>query len=145
MKALKNVKAISPLVATIILITITIVGGLMVYALFTTTSNTAGAVARVSVVPRLVKTPEMANFTINIKNEGNKPVVGVTYTLNGEETVTASGVSEDTPISPGMQYAESFAPEGEYTVGESYVLVVEVAYSDGSTSSDVYSVMCTSG
>jgi flagellin-like protein len=50
MKAIaKRSRAISPLIATIILIAITVVGGLLVYSIFTSTSNTMSAKALVSV------------------------------------------------------------------------------------------------
>ncbi|MGC9069123.1 MAG: archaellin/type IV pilin N-terminal domain-containing protein [Thermoprotei archaeon] len=87
MKAVRKIRGISPLIATIILIAITIVGGLLIYNLFFSTSSTASSTSAISVqnidlvVPGGTGTPQ---FSITVKNAGNKPITGYTITIYGE-------------------------------------------------------------
>jgi flagellin-like protein len=144
MKAIaKRSRAISPLIATIILIAITVVGGLLVYSIFTSTSNTMSAKALVSVetVDLVKDTGGNANFSIVIKNTGNKPIntLKVQLASESEATVTLPGGK----LQPGQSVAYS-APSlsGSYTVGNSYIVVIKATFEDGSTFVTTTGVMC---
>ncbi|HDH45179.1 MAG TPA: hypothetical protein ENG66_07355 [Thermococcus sp.] len=149
MRLVRNLKAISPLIATIILIAIAVAGGLLVYALFTSTTGVAATKGQVQIESMdLVKsTGEDVIFTITIKNVGSKPVTELKITLNGEDTAVIP-LSSD-PLQPGQSYSYSASSKaGEltktYVVGNSYIVEVDAKYSDESTSSIVTSVMCRS-
>jgi flagellin-like protein len=140
MKAIaKRSRAISPLIATIILIAITVVGGLLVYSIFTSTSNTMSAKALVSVeTVDLVKgAGDSKQFSIVVKNTGNKPISHLTITLASE------GIADETvTLQPGQSVAYSKTPSGSYVVGNSYIVVIEAEFSDGSTFVTTTGVMC---
>ena len=136
-------RAISPLIATIILIAITVVGGLLVYGVFMSTSNTMSSKALVSVeVVDLVKdTKGNANFSIVVKNTGNKPIRELNITLNGEDEHTVT--LPDDKLQPGQSVAYSAAHlDKAYTVGNSYTVVIKAEFEDGSTFAVTTGVMC---
>ena len=145
MRLVRNLKAISPLIATIILIAIAVAGGLLVYALFTSTTGVAATKGQVQIETMDLVKPTEGNviFTITIKNVGSKPVTGLTILL-------PNGTSVE-PDFETIQPGQSFAYRAEFTsaqfdavVGNSYLVEVDAEYSDGSTSSIVSSVMCRS-
>ena len=139
-KRLKALKGVSPLLAAIILIAGTIAGSLLVYTLYFSSANTAAATSRVSISPMLMKAGDTAKLALNFKNIGTKPVVKIEYTFNGEETQVL-----DVEVPPGHQVSTVFTPAHpeNFIVGNNYLLVVKATYSDGSTSTDVLSVMCS--
>jgi len=139
-KRLKALKGVSPLLAAIILIAGTIAGSLLVYTLYFSSANTAAATSLVSVSPMLMKAGNTAKLALNFKNIGTKPVVKIEYTFNGEETQVL-----DVEVPPGQQVSTVFTPAHpeNFIVGNNYLLVVKATYSDGSTSTDVLSVMCS--
>jgi len=143
MKLVKNLKAVSPLIATIILIAITIAGGLLVYALFTSTAGVGSAKAQVQIdtMDLVTSTDGEVVFTCTIKNGGNKPTVNVTVQLNGE---AAAYFYDTLPLQPGQTVAFNEAPEEPYIIGNAYLVTVSAEYTDGSTSSLVASVSCRS-
>jgi flagellin-like protein len=144
-KTLKR-RGISPLIATIILIAITVAGGLLVYSAFFSTAGVLSAKGQVAVENmKLVKpTTGKGNFTITIKNTGNKPVQELNVTLDGEEkaTVTLPGNA----LQPGQSvyYSPQADLAKEYVIGNLYTVIVSAEFSDGSTFSDAFTVMCTS-
>jgi flagellin-like protein len=142
MKLRKNLKAVSPLIATIILIAITIAGGLLVYALFTSTAGVGSAKAQVQIdTMDLVKpTIDNATFTITVKNGGNKPTENVTVTLAGVTIYDGAQL-----VQPGqtVAYTKELDPATlDPVIGNAYLVVVEATYLDGSSSSIVASVSC---
>jgi len=95
MKLVKNIKAVSPLIATIILIAITVAGGLVTYALFTSTAGVSSAKGQVSFESvDLVRTGEQLAFAATLKNGGNKPVKNITVSLHQNEALSFDGVDD---------------------------------------------------
>jgi flagellin-like protein len=144
MKAIaKRSRGISPLIATIILIAITVVGGLLVYSIFTSTSNTMSAKALVSVeAADLVMSSDgqQVQFSIVIKNTGNKPIKELKVKLASEDEATVT-----LPVGglqPGQSVAYSAEPSGTYVVGNTYTVVIKATFSDGSTFVTTAGVMC---
>ena len=78
-------RAISPLIATIILISICVAGGLLIYNVFFSTTGTLTAKGQVSVesIDLVKATGGDVAFSITIKNTGNKPAKSVKITLVG--------------------------------------------------------------
>ena len=150
MKAMaKRSRGISPLIATIILIAITVVGGLLVYSIFTSTSNTMSAKALVSVetVDLVKDTGGNANFNIVIKNAGNKPIKDLKVKLASENEATVDlSTLPGGKLQPGQSVAYS-APSlsGSYTVGNSYTVVIKATFEDGSSFVTTAGVMCRYG
>jgi flagellin-like protein len=152
-------KAISPLLATIILIAITIVGGLVVYSIFTSSAGAAGSQSSVQVVSDQLVVPTgggSATWAITVKNQGNKPIQTMSVTL-GTSVTTLTGCSSSglvlipppcsgsttINLAPGQSIAGS-TPVSGITVGQTYSVTVTATFVDGSTSTNVFTVQATS-
>jgi len=140
-------RAISPLIATIILIAITVAAGLMIYSMFLSASSILGAKGQVSVENvKLVKdSGGSVTFAITIKNIGNKPVAanGLSIKLAGQDV----SVSLSNPLQPGQSIsAVTEAPQIQagYVVGNTYTVAISATFTDGSSFSDTITVTCTS-
>jgi flagellin-like protein len=136
-------RAISPLIATIILIAICIVGGLLIYSVFMSTSGILSSKAQVSVeaADLVVTTAGDKSFSMVIKNTGNKPVTELNVTLNDEAeaevTLPTGG------LQPGQSVAYTAATLNEdYVIGNTYNVVIEAKCSDGSTFVTTTGVTC---
>lgn len=144
-------RAISPLIATIILIAICVVGGLLVYSVFMSTSSTMSAKGQISIeaIDLVKETDGTATFTITVKNTGNKPAESLTVKLADEDEqdlqVNGQDVSKDNPLQPGQSAVLVYDPSGNYVVGNSYNVVIQAKFSDGSMFVKTESVMCRFG
>lgn len=143
-------RAISPLIATIILIAICVVGGLLVYSIFMSTSSTMSTKGQVSVeaIDLVKQTDGTTTFSIVVKNTGNKPAVSLTVKLANEAAqnvqVAGQNVSSNNPLQPGQSATLLYAP-GPYIVGNSYNVVIQAKFSDGSQFTKTEAVMCRYG
>jgi flagellin-like protein len=137
MKTIRKIRAISPLIATIILIAITIVGGLLIYNLFFATSSTASSTSAISVQNIDLVVPGgtgNAQFSITIKNTGNKPIIGYTITVIGEGNAQNSTTRSSLTIQPGQTFSEQYTPNGlSFVVGKYYAVNIKVTFSDQTT------------
>ena len=149
MKPFTRRKAISPLIATIILIAICVAGGLLVYTVFFNTAGTMISKGQLTVdAIDLVKATDGTTFSITVKNSGNKPLNATNalkITLNGEN---AWDVADAENLQPGQSV--SVVKTGTdftktYVVGNVYTVVIQATFSDGSTFSTTTSVQCRSG
>jgi len=147
-KSLLN-KGISPLIATVILIAITISAGLVIYSLYFSTFSTVSASLDIQVVSMdIVEASGTMLVSATIKNTGNKPIEECTVTIYGDSgTVTLN--PGPTPIKPGEIGSDSKAgedlPDGfSVTAGESYPVKIHVKASDGSTLDKSLTVVCLS-
>lgn len=140
-------RGISPLIATIILVAICVAGGLMVYSTFFSASSTLMAKGQLEVesIDLVKDTGENEAFSITIKNTGNKPATSLSVTLDGE-TAWDIDLAAD-PLQPGQTV--SLVKSGtdlakDYVIGNSYNVVIEATFSDGSTFAHTTSVRCRS-
>jgi len=136
-------RAISPLIATIILISICIAGGLLIYSVFFSSAGTLTAKGQVSIesIDLVKDSTGKATFTITIKNTGNKPTSDVTVALASE---TAQSITPKT-LEPGQSGTLVLTDLTGYTVGNSYNVVVKATFTDGSSFTTTTSVKCRSG
>lgn len=145
---LKRRKGVSPLIATIILIAITVAGGLLIYSMFMSTGAIWGAKGQVSIENiKLVKDSSGAvTFSVTIKNTGNKPVAadGLVIKLAGQDV----GLQLSSPLQPGQSTAYVGAapalPQGDYVIGNSYTVTIQATFTDGSVFTDTMTVVCSS-
>ena len=79
-------------------------------------------------------------FTCTIKNTGNKSATSVNITLNGGDTDVVA--LPDYLLQPGQTAMYVAAPTEDYVLGNAYLVIIEVSYSDGSSSSCVQLVVC---
>ena len=136
-------KAVSPLLATIILIAITVAAGLVIYNLFFSTAGTISSQLNVQIVSvDIIKTSTTTLVSATVKNTGNKPITSCTVTVWGDSgTATLSlGAME-----PGRSKSASVAdPSGfSVTVGKPYPVKIDATAADGSTFSKSFTVTCT--
>ncbi len=146
-KALK--RAVSPLIATMILMVICIVIGLMLYSMFASASSALFAKAQVSVeaVDLVRQADGRATFSIVIKNTGNKPAVWLTAWLRGEGEqeleVNGDYVSDTNPLQPGQCAALVIErTTTSFTVGYTYRVIIRATFSDGSMFARIILVTC---
>jgi flagellin-like protein len=145
MKTIRKIRAISPLIATIILIAITIVGGLLIYNLFFATSSTASSTSAISVQNIDLVVPGGSGdvqFSITIKNTGNKPVIAYKITIfgeNGQNSIT--NTTNTLTVQPGQTFSEQKTLSGlSFIVGKYYAVNIQVTFSDKTTFSTSTSV-----
>jgi flagellin-like protein len=140
-KILCNRRAVSPLLATIILIAITVSAGLAVYSLFFSTAGTLSSQLSIQPSVDIVKTSTTTLVSATIKNSGNKPINTCTVTVYGDSgTATLTII----PIDPGQSKSTSQAnPSGfTVTIGKSYPATIVATATDGSTIDKTITVVC---
>jgi flagellin-like protein len=151
MNVAKSRKAVSPLLATIILIAITVAAGLVIYNLFFSTAGTISSTLQVDIIScDLVKTatPSRVLLSITVKNTGNRPITtckvsiwddsGTEKPTGGKEIVTAT-------LNPGA-FASSSITDTDigtgFTIGKSYP--VKIKAGDGtSTFEKTITIYCS--
>jgi len=147
-------KAVSPLLATMILIAITVAAGLVIYNLFFSTAGTISSQLNIQIVSMdLVKTSSTRLFSITIKNSGNKPISSITVTVylepsaSGSPPVAWTFSGSSLNLQPGQVWSSSGTtlPTGakEPVVGQSYPVTISVSASDGSKLDKSLTVVCT--
>jgi len=144
-------RAISPLIATIILISICVAGGLLIYSVFFSSAGTLTAKGQVSIesIDLVKDTADSAVFSITIKNTGNKPVKTLNVNLAGTDISSDLGFgSLASPLQPGQSISgmkNYAAGTHSFVSGNSYNVVVKATFSDGSSFTTTTSVKCRSG
>jgi len=149
MKLWKSIKAISSIIAVIILIAITISGGLLVFALMTSTLTGGNQKTQVNFeslsLYRSTGEPEVL-FATTIKNTGNRPIKQLTLKVHNESDYAVPSVTASTPLEPGRTVGVTLTPPKitaeRYVVGNAYSVTVEAEAVDGSAFSTVASVKC---
>ena len=142
---------VSTVEATIVLVAIAIVGGFLIYNIYTSifSAQTLGGV--IIVEAKLVKYLESggkAVFVIVIKNSGSIAIVGLEVKLAGK-TLPSSNLSpnptSDSPLEPGESTSGVWKDLTEYVAGNRYTVVVVASLQGGGTTSAVTSVKCVRG
>jgi flagellin-like protein len=136
-------KAVSPLLATIILIAITVAAGLVIYNVFFSTAGTMSQ--QLNVQPTSVDIVKAGTITLvsaTIKNTGNKPITSCNVTVWGDSgTATLSLGALD--VGQSKSTSTTNPSDFSVTVGKAYPVKVDAAASDGSTFSKSFTVTCT--
>jgi flagellin-like protein len=143
---LRDRKALSPLIATILVIGITVAVAGTLYGYTTGVFGAVGAKGQLSIeTADLVRdTAGNAIFTATIKNVGTKPANAVYITLDGEteQTVNLPGGT----LQPGQTVSVVYRSGAEltqtYTAGNTYTITLRATFTDGSTFSATTSVQC---
>jgi len=136
-------RAVSPLLATIILISITVAGGLVIYNLFLSTAGVMAGQLNIQVVSiDIVKTSTITLVSATIKNSGNKPITACTVTVWGDSGTAALNLGA---IEPGQSKSTTATNPTGYsvTVGKSYPIRIEVTAGDGSKLDKSMTTTCT--
>jgi flagellin-like protein len=150
LEMLRNKKGVSPLVATIVLIGLTVVGGLTTYAVFNSTVGTTAQTIHMNfeylALYESITDPKVA-FAVTLKNTGSKPIVSLEIRLHNESNYFLPSVSSSKPLESGMSTSIVLTPptiHAGYYVGGNYyqVAIVNAVASDGSSFSRITTVMC---
>ena len=143
MKAMKNSrKGLSPLLAIIIGLIVTIVAGILLAQLYFSYAATISArpAANIEYVD-LIEAGDSDILTLNVKNTGNVPINGTYITDSGISgaTCTVSGaINQTAGVQPGATF--SITCTGSFTdgAGKSWSGTLRVTFTDGS--SQVYGI-----
>ena len=154
----KAKKGVSPLLATIILIAITVAAGLVIYNLFFSTAGTVSSATQVDMIScDLTKAGSKVLLSITVKNTGNKPLTSCTVTLwDGSSPPAQKGpfnlqkggadVLPSNQLEPGA-FASVTKTEADvgtnFVLGNKYPIKVDATAADGSTFSKSFTVTCT--
>jgi len=143
-KVRKGRRGISPLLATVILIAITVAAGLTIYHMFFSTVGVAGSTLSIQVVSiDLIKTGNTILVSASIKNTGSKPISSLTVTIHGDSgtaTITLSNIDPGETASNTVVNPSGFS----VTVGKSYPVKITATATDGSMLDKSMSVVCSS-
>jgi flagellin-like protein len=142
---MRKIRAISPLIATIILIAITITAGLLIYNLFFSASSTASNVGQVEIMNAQLVVDSSGNYVLalTIKNTGTKPVNQLQIYYQSFTTPMTTITSFTPPsttltlttLQPGQSYywrTTTGLPQ-PLIVGNRYLITVVAVFSDNSS------------
>ncbi len=125
-------RAVSPLLATVMLMAITIAAGLVIYSLFFNAAGTASSQLSIHVISvDIIRTSSTILVSATIKNSGNKPITSCNVTVYGD---SGSATLQLGPIDVGQSKSASVMdPSGfSVTVGKTYPVEIRARASDGS-------------
>ena len=137
-------RGISPLLATVILIAITVAAGLTIYTLYFSTFSTVTASLDIQVISiDIVKASGTMLVSATIKNTGNKPIDTCTVTIYGDTGTAELTINDIDPGEFGSDSKTGSELSGfSVTIGNSYPVKIHVEASDGSKLDKSLSVMC---
>jgi flagellin-like protein len=136
-------RAVSPLLATIILIAITVAAGLVIYNVFFSTAGTISAQLNIQIISiDVVKAGSTTLVSATIKNTGNKPITNCIVTVWGDSGMAMLNLGA---IDVGQSKSQSTTnPAGfSVTVGKVYPVKIDATAAEGSTLSKSLTVVCT--
>ncbi|BBE42059.1 hypothetical protein NAS2_0670 [Conexivisphaera calida] len=140
-------RAISPIIATIILIVITVVAGAFLYT-YATGMLRSGAASQVANVQSITLTVPNGSgdgtLTVTVQNGGTVAIKGVSLVDFNGSTESKPLISSTTPISPGQSASGSVQvgpnvdsdgveTNGSLIAGESYEVQLNVTFANGQT------------
>ncbi|WP_174448695.1 archaellin/type IV pilin N-terminal domain-containing protein [Conexivisphaera calida] len=132
-------KAISEMLAIIILLALTVVAGVLVYQIFTGKAGVASTNTTVSIQSAYIS-GENGVMTLTIQNTGSNIINSLTVTVyQGGSTVSISpGGSQSVSITPGSSWSGTFT--GSFTPGTQYTIIVQASSSTGSSTTATVTV-----
>ncbi|HKT21629.1 MAG TPA: archaellin/type IV pilin N-terminal domain-containing protein [Nitrososphaerales archaeon] len=129
-------KAISPLIATLILIAITIAGGVVVYRLFYATSNTLNNTVQIQVVE--ASASQAAGFAFNLKNTGTVAITGIGVSTSAVPGWTTCAVPAG-GLAPGNTL--SCTNGAALTAGNSYTVTFTASTASSGSANTQFTVV----
>ncbi len=144
MRIYKNKRGISPLIATIILISITVAVGLTVYALTSSMVGTMSSTLDIQIQSiDIVKAGSNTLVAATIKNSGNIQITTCSVTITGDSGTATLTLGS---IGPGKAASASLSnPSGlSVTIGNAYPVSISVT-ATGSSLTKALTATCTGG
>jgi flagellin-like protein len=118
-------KAISPLIATLILIAITISGGVLLYRIFLVTAGTVSSNLHFTVTD--ASASAAGGFSVSGKNDGTFAINAVNAVVTGSDGNPAPGITCTIPTGTSVPPGGSFVCTS--TAGGSAVITAGITYS----------------
>lgn len=143
-KPLHNVRGVSPLIATMILIAITIAAGLTVYTFVSGMIGTMSTTLNLNVQSiDLVQAGSNTLLAVTVQNTGNIPLTSCTVSVVGD---TGTATITLGAIAPGQSASASVSnPSGfTVTVENAYPVTVTAASAGRGSFTKAFTVTCTS-
>jgi flagellin-like protein len=145
-------RGISPLIATIILIAITITAGLLIYNLFFSASSTASSVGEVHIANAQLVVDSSGNYVlgITVRNSGTKPITRLDIYIGTPTTPAPTNPTTTVSLNPILQPGQSYtyrktgSAQDGYTIGNRYLISIVATFSDGSQQQVSTTVTATS-
>ena len=138
----RNRRGVSPLIATIILISITIAAGLTVYALVSNMVGTMSSTLDIQIQSiDIVKAGSNILVAATIKNSGNIQITTCTVAITGDlgtATLTLGSISPGKAASASVSNPSGFS----LTVGHAYPVSIQVT-ATGSSLTKALTARCT--
>ena len=140
----KQRRAISTIIATIIVVAMTIVAAGVLYTYFTTTATRAQNTAQIQVSASIAVPNGQGTGTaaITVTNSGSLALTGLS--ISGS-IVPASvtwnpAPSSTSPLAPGASTSTSFSTAGSVTSGTAYTITIVATFANGATQTQVVTV-----
>ncbi len=138
-------RAISPIIATILVVAMTVVAAGVLYTYFTTTATRAQVTAQIQVSAALVvpNGSGAGTGTVTVTDSGSVALTGLTLSGTGFTFAAFNPAPSGTsPISPGGGTSTTFTGTS-VTAGISYALTITATFANGATTSQVITVTAT--
>jgi len=119
------------MLGVIILLSLTIVAGVLVYQIFTGKSNVASSATALSIQSATIS-GENGVMTVTVQNTGTSVINSISINVyqSGGSTVTVKGAfSPPSSITPGQTTSGTFT--GSFTPGTQYTIVVTATATPG--------------
>ena len=139
-------KAISPIIATILVVAMTIVAAGVLYTYFTTTASRAQNTDQIQVSASLAVPGGSGTGTlaVSVVNSGSIALTSVSTTGSTTCSIANTGFtptpSATSPIAPGGGTSASCQTTGAVTSGVSYTMTVVATFANGATQTQVVTV-----
>jgi len=121
------------MLGVIILLSLTIVAGVLVYQIFTGKSNVASSATALSIQSATIS-GENGVMTVTVQNTGTSVINSISIEVyQSGSTVSVSGSFSPSSITPGQTASGTFT--GSFTPGAQYTIVVTAATSTSTSGS----------
>ncbi|MGC8970362.1 MAG: CARDB domain-containing protein [Conexivisphaera sp.] len=133
-------KAISEMLAVIILLALAVVAGVLVYQIFMGKAGVASQNTAISIQSATIS-GTTGVMTITIQNTGSASINSLQITVYGSGGSQVLSQSESVTLSPGQSWSGTFT--GSFTSGQQYTITVQASSSTGG--STIATVTVTAG
>jgi flagellin-like protein len=143
LRLLQSKRGVSPLIATLILISITVAAGVSVYALVSGMIGTMSSILNIQVNSiDVIQAGSNTLLAVTIQNSGNIQINSCTITITGDSGTATLNLGA---INPGQTASATVSnPSGfGVTIGNAYPVSISVTATGGSTLAKALTVTCT--
>jgi len=139
----KQRRAISTIIATIIVVAMTIVAAGLLYTYFTTTASRAQNTAQIQVSASIAVPGGQGTGTavVTVTNSGSLALTGLS--ISGPivpASVTWNPDPASAPLAPGVSTSTNFQTASSVTSGVEYTITIVATFANGATQTQVVTV-----